>query len=82
MCLGVIEIFRMGEMQMCKVDFGGVTREVCLAALPDAGVGEYVIVHAGFALNTLSEQDAQETLDLLNELEMVSQSMDDEEKVA
>jgi hydrogenase expression/formation protein HypC len=83
MCLGVpgkiTEIYEIGGMHMCKVDFGGVTREVCIQALPEAGIGDYVIVHAGFALNILSEQEAQETLNLLSELAMVEEGMDNEQ---
>jgi hydrogenase expression/formation protein HypC len=72
MCLAVpgkiTEIFDTAGMRMCKIDFGGVTREACLQALPDAKVGDFTIVHAGFALNILSETEAQETLDALREL--------------
>ncbi len=72
MCLAVpgviIEITPTEASLMGKVDFGGVIREVCLEAIPEAKLGEYVIVHAGFALNTLSEKEAQETLDALREL--------------
>ncbi len=83
MCLGVpgkvIEIYETGGMHMCKVDFEGVTREACLQALPEAKLGDYVIVHAGFALNILSEQEAQETLDVLRELALVEEGMDNEQ---
>jgi hydrogenase expression/formation protein HypC len=72
MCLAVpgkiIEITPTPGSLMGKVDFGGVTREVCLEAIPEAQLGNYVIVHAGFALNILSEQEAQDTLDALREL--------------
>ena len=85
MCLAVpgkiTEIYEMGEMHMCKVDFGGVTREACIQALPEAKLGDYVIVHAGFALSILSEQEAQETLDLLRELSMVEEEMDNQQAV-
>ena len=57
---------------MAKVDFGGVTRETCLEAVPDATLGEYVIVHAGFALNTLSEQDALETLEIFRQMDALA----------
>lgn len=74
MCLAVpgkiIEIFST-TMKMGKVDFGGVIREVCLEAVPEAKLGDYVIIHAGFALNVLSEQEAQETLDAFKELDML-----------
>jgi len=72
MCLAVpgkiIEINKTPSALMGKVDFGGVIREVCLEAIPTAKLGEYVIVHAGFALSVLSESEAQETLDALREL--------------
>ena len=73
MCLGVpgkivsIEPNVTG-MTMGKVSFGGVAKEVCLAYTPEAVVGDYVIVHAGFALNKLDEQEAQEVFALLAEL--------------
>jgi hydrogenase expression/formation protein HypC len=72
MCLGVpgkiTEIYEQGGLQMCKVDFGGVARETCLAYVPEAKVGDYCIVHVGFALNLLSEAEAQETMALLKEI--------------
>ena len=72
MCLAVpgkiIEITPTDAARMGKVDFGGVIREVCLEAIPDAQIGNFVIVHAGFALNILSEEEAEETLAALREL--------------
>ena len=57
------------EMKMAKVDFGaGVLRECCLAYIPEARVGDWTVIHVGFALNLLSEQEAQETLTLLREI--------------
>jgi len=72
MCLGVpgrvIEISdENGLARMGKVDFGGVIREVCLTYTPEAKIGDYVIVHAGFAISRLEEEEAQETLALLEE---------------
>jgi hydrogenase expression/formation protein HypC len=82
MCLGVpgkiIEIYEAGGLRMGKVDFGGATRETCLEALPEAKVGDYTIVHAGFALNLLSEEEAQATLDTLRELALFEEEMDNE----
>jgi hydrogenase expression/formation protein HypC len=52
---------------MGKVDFGGITRDVSLAYVPEAGVGDFVIVHAGFAISQVDEAEAQETWDLLVE---------------
>jgi hydrogenase expression/formation protein HypC len=72
MCLGVpgkiIEIYTDRGLRMCKVDFGGAVREACIETLPDAKPGDYTIVHAGFALNLLSEEEAQETLSLLRDI--------------
>ncbi len=72
MCLGVpgkiIEFIEQPGLKMAKVDFGGVTRTVCIESIPEAQIGDYTIVHAGYALNILSEEDAQETLNLLREI--------------
>jgi hydrogenase expression/formation protein HypC len=73
MCLGipgrVTMIFAEEGIRMGKVDFGGVIRTVCLAYLPEAREGDYVIVHAGFAISRLDEEEAQRTLALLRELQ-------------
>jgi hydrogenase expression/formation protein HypC len=53
---------------MGKVSFGGVAKEVCLAYVPEAQVGDYVIVHAGFALNTMNEEEANEVFELLQQM--------------
>jgi hydrogenase expression/formation protein HypC len=50
------------------VDFGGLTREVGLAFVPEAVIGDYVIVHAGYAISMIDEQEAQETLNLLRQM--------------
>ena len=72
MCLGIpgkiIEIYEANDLHMGKIDFGGVTREVCLAYVPEAQIGNYTIVHVGFALNVLDEAEALETLQLLREI--------------
>jgi hydrogenase expression/formation protein HypC len=72
MCLGVPgrikKIHDKEGLRMASVDFGGVLREVCLDYVPEAQVGDYCIVHVGFALNLLSEAEAQETLALLKEI--------------
>jgi hydrogenase expression/formation protein HypC len=77
MCLGVpgkiIEIYETGGLSMGKVDFGGVTREACLAYVPEAQVGDYTIIHVGFALNLISEEEALETLDLLRQIGELSE---------
>ena len=73
MCLAVpgkvIEISLDGPILMGKIDFGGVIREVCLEAVPEVELGNYVIVHAGFALNVLSEEEARDSLQAFKELD-------------
>lgn len=72
MCLGVpgkiVETYEKGGLQMAKVDFGGVFREACLNYVPEAKIGEYCIIHVGFAISVLSESEAQETLELLKQI--------------
>ena len=74
MCLGVpgriveIENNPLG-MNMGKVDFSGIVKEVCLAYVPEAQVDDYVIVHVGFAINCIDEKAAQETFDYLRQIE-------------
>ena len=72
MCLAVpgqvLEISEQDGTRMARVDFGGVTKEVCLEYVPDIEVGDYTIVHVGFALQRLDEQSAKETLDLFRQM--------------
>lgn len=72
MCLGVpgkiVEIYQRGGLRMGRVDFGGVQREACLAYVPEAQVGDYTVIHVGFAISRLSEQEAMESLELLREI--------------
>lgn len=72
MCLGIpgriIETYETGGLKMGRVDFGGVTREACLEYVPEAGLGDYVIIHVGFAISVLSEEEAEETLEMLREI--------------
>lgn len=56
-------------MRSGKVSFGGIVKDINLAYVPEAKVGEYVIVHVGFALSTMDEEEAQKTLNLLQEME-------------
>jgi hydrogenase expression/formation protein HypC len=72
MCLGIpgkiVEIYESGNLRMGKIDFGGVTREACLDFVPEARLGDYTVIHVGFAISLLSQEEAQETLDLLREI--------------
>ena len=56
------------ELKMAKVNFSGVSKEVCIQWLPDVNIGDYVLVHVGFALNKVDEKDAEETLRILREM--------------
>jgi len=72
MCLAVpgeiVEIWDNAGLPMAKARFGGIVREVCLAYVPEAKVGDYVIVHAGFAISLVEENEAKETLRLIEEI--------------
>ncbi|MEG8946473.1 HypC/HybG/HupF family hydrogenase formation chaperone [Rosettibacter firmus] len=57
------------ESKIAKVDFGGVIREVCVDWIPDIKIGDYVLVHVGFALNKLDEKEAEEILNTIKNLE-------------
>jgi len=63
---------------VAEVEIGGVLRQVSLMLTPEARVGDYVLVHTGFAIGLLNEQEAQETLALLAELEEAGRRMDEE----
>ena len=73
MCLGVPGLVTRVEenalgMTMGTVSFGGIAKEVCLAYVPEAKVGDYVIVHVGFAISRVDEQEAHEVFRLLEEM--------------
>ena len=69
MCLGiagkVIKTFIEHDLLMGKVDFGGVLKQVCLEHIPDVKIGQYVLVHVGFALSKIDEDEAQRVFDFL-----------------
>ncbi|MEU6296200.1 HypC/HybG/HupF family hydrogenase formation chaperone [Streptomyces erythrochromogenes] len=81
MCLAVpgrvLDIGERDGTRMATVDFGGVQKEVCLEYLPDLQVGEYAIVHVGFALQRLDEESARQTLALFEELGMLQEEFGD-----
>lgn len=72
MCLAVpgrlVEIQGDSDLRMGRVDFGGVVRQACLAYLPEAEPGDYVLVHVGFAISRIDEQAALETLEALRQI--------------
>lgn len=73
MCLGVpgrvLSIDDEGGLPMAEVDFGGIRRDVCLVYLPETRIGDYVIVHVGFAITQVDEAEAQRTLQMLQALD-------------
>jgi len=73
MCLGVpgriVRIVDENGIRMGEVDFGGITRRACLAYVPEAGVGDYVVIHAGFGISKVDARAARRTLELIEELE-------------
>ncbi|MBX3012005.1 MAG: HypC/HybG/HupF family hydrogenase formation chaperone [Caldilineaceae bacterium] len=77
MCLGVpgkvLEIYEQNGIRMGKADFGGVTKEICLAYLPDLQLGDYTIVHVGFAITQLDEASALESLRLFREMGLLAE---------
>ena len=56
---------------MAKIDFGGISKEICLEYTPEAEVGDYALVHVGFAISLMDEDEAQETLKLLKEIDEI-----------
>ena len=82
MCLAVpgqiIDIRDDRGTPMATIDFGGVRKEICLAYLPDISVGEYAIVHVGFAISRVDEESARETLQLFKELGVLEEEFGDE----
>jgi hydrogenase expression/formation protein HypC len=73
MCLGVPgKVLEVQEnpvgMTMGKVSFGGITKEVCLAYTPEARVGDYVVVHVGFAISKIDEAEAHRVFEFLEEM--------------
>ncbi|GAB4113299.1 MAG: HypC/HybG/HupF family hydrogenase formation chaperone [Roseiflexaceae bacterium] len=83
MCLGipgrVIAIHEANGIRMGRVDFSGIEKEVCLAYLPDLAIGDYTIVHVGFAIAQIDEQSAQETLALFHSLGLLEEELRDPE---
>ena len=79
MCLGIpgkiTEVYETNDLRMGKVDFGGVTREACLVYVPEANIGDYTIIHVGFAISVVSEEEAQETLRILREISDIEEEL-------
>ncbi len=85
MCLGVpgkiIDIYESDGLRMGRIDFGGTVREACLAYVPQAAVGDYTVIHVGFAISQLSEEEAQATLDTLREIADLEEELGPDKEV-
>lgn len=79
MCLAVpgkVEsIFDKGPLRMGKVNFGGVVKEICLEYVPEISVGDYALVHVGFAISRVDEESAHETLKLFEEMGLLEEEL-------
>lgn len=82
MCLGipgkVLGSYDVSGLRMAKVEFGGIVREACLAYTPEANVGDYVIVHVGFAISRIDAEEAARTFQLLEEMGQLAELADSE----
>jgi len=83
MCLSIpgkiTEIYKDGSLLMGKVDFGGALKEVCLDYVPEAKKGQYVLIHVGFAISVLDEEEAQETLNTLRDMAALDEELTSDE---
>jgi len=72
MCLGIpgkiTDIYQKDSLRMARIDFGGIIKEACLEYTPEANVGDYALIHVGFAISLMDEEEAQETLKLIREV--------------
>ncbi len=86
MCLAIpgkiLEIETDVQPVMARVSFGGVQKRICLEWLPEARIGDYVLVHVGFAISKMDEREALETLKLLDEIEGAYDELNGEEPPA
>ena len=82
MCLGIpgklVEVHAQDDLPMGKVEFGGILKDVCLAYTPEAQVGDYVLVHVGFAISRIDETEANEIFSLLKEMSEFPESDEQE----
>jgi len=78
MCLGIpgklVEIYTQDDLPMGKVEFGGVLKDICLSFTPEAEVGDYVLVHVGFAISRIDEAQAAEPFSYLEQIERAGEA--------
>ncbi len=81
MCLAVpgkvVEIIDAGDLvfRRAKVDFGGIKKEICLAYTPEAEIGKYVLVHVGFAISVINEEEAQRVFEYLKQMGDIAEEL-------
>ena len=73
MCLAIPVLIKSIEDKEAEVEIGGIARRISLELTPEARVGDYAIVHTGYAINILDQQEAEETLKLLEEIAAVGE---------
>lgn len=79
MCLAVpgkvIDKFEADGVEMGRIDFDGITKDVCLSYVPDIKVGDYALIHVGFAIEKMDEKSALETLEMFRELGVLEEEL-------
>ena len=79
MCLAVPALVLSIDGDYAQVDFGDVSKKICVSLLPDLEVGEYVIIHTGYAIEKLKPEEAKKTLALFEEMAQMAAEMDSEQ---
>ena len=74
MCLAIpgriTEVFRENDVLMGRIDFGGVRKQICLEYLPDIAIGDYALVHVGFAIARVDEKEAAQVFAMLDQIDV------------
>jgi len=76
MCLAIPALIKLIEDKEAEVEIGGISRRISLWLTPEARVGDYVLVHTGYAINVLDQQQAEETLTLLRQIAELAEEED------
>jgi len=69
----ILDAYDLHGFRMGKVQFGGIVREACLQYVPEAGIGDYVVVHVGFAMSKVNEEEAARTYQFLEEMDQLTE---------
>ncbi len=77
MCLAIpgriVDLHQAHGVRMAKVEFGGISREACLEYLPEAGIGDFVMIHVGFAISKVDEEEAARSYRYLEEMDQLAE---------